>query len=80
MIKDLNAYAVAHGYQIIKTRKCIKLPIIKRYIWLPIWLTWELEYQSKKRSRYTLEGFIIKLQNKRERRCKKKLKITFQPA
>ena len=73
MVRDINAYAIEHGYSIIKTPKCIKLPIVNKYIWLPIWLTFEYEYESRKHCRYTFEGFIYKLQRKADRKQNKRI-------
>lgn len=74
MIKNIYSIAQAKGCQIIKTRKCIYLPIIDSYIWLPIWLTWEPEFLTKKGCRYTLDGFLFKIQRKADRkRTKKKI-------
>jgi hypothetical protein len=72
MIKNIYSIAKAKGFQIIKTPKCIYLPIINKYLRLPIWFAWEPEFKSKKGCQYTLKAFIIKQRLKAERKRLKK--------
>lgn len=72
MTKNITSIATAKGFAIIQTRKCIQVPFFG-YIWLPLWLDSEPEFLSRKGCRYTLEGFIFKLQMKRDRRRAKQI-------
>lgn len=73
MTKNINAYALAKGYDIIRIPVRVALPFFGM-VALPTWLTYQTEYaKPTKRCIYTVFGMAQKMQKWAQKKARKSI-------